>query len=92
MACPLQHLPPCVQKQVRWREEECECSGDPVSLRCLKESELMVDSQCHLGLLFKKCGINDLSAPTDKVRLEGIDWNIHYVVANYVFPEHWHKL
>ena len=80
------------KKQVQWSEEDCEYSGDPISLRYLMVSELMVDSHCHLDLLFKKCGVNDLSALADKVRPEGIDWNIHYVMANYVFPEQWHQL
>ena len=90
MACVLQHLPFSVQTEVKMSEQECDYGGDPVVLRCLPALGQLVDSHCHIDLLFRRHNVDDLMMLREKVRQR--KWNLHYVVGNYVFPEYWHTM
>lgn len=80
MACILQHLPFEIRQQIKSSDVECDYSGDPVHLRCLPALGQMVDSHCHLDILFKRYRVDGLSTLIDKVK-PALD--LHYVVGNY---------
>ena len=50
----------------------------------------LVDSHCHIYLLFRRYHVDSLLVMSDKVRQR--ECNLRYVVGNHVFPEHWHTL
>ena len=90
MACVLQHLPLEAQTEVKISEQECDYGGDPVDLRCLPALGQLVDSHCHIDLLLRMHHVDSIPMLSEKVRQR--EWNLHYVVRNYVFPKHWHTL
>ena len=60
MACVLQHLPLEVQTAVTMSEQECDYGGDHVDLRCLPPLGHLVDSHCHMDLLFRRHHVDSL--------------------------------
>ena len=68
MACVLQHLPLEIQAEVKMSEQECDYGGDPVDLRCLPALGQLVDSHCHIDLLFRRHHVDSLLMLSEKVR------------------------
>ena len=75
---------------MKMSEQECDYGGDPVDLRCLLALEQLVDSHCHIDLLLRMHHVDSILKLSKKVRQ--CEWNLHYVVGNYVFPKHWYTL